>query len=383
MPDDSRHSSRRRTPVQVEPLESRALLSAVTAPTPVSPIRPTATSPITASATVSEVGATTSVSAGRRSKPQAQTEVVVTSSSGSVNQQESAFTVTLSLKKGIINGLTGAQPAAALDVPLTVDFSASLQRTVGGITEAASPIFAPFHESVAFPPGVSIETITVPIISSVATPGPVPIYLSAASAPSSLGVPTEGAPTEILSGPGASGVVELYSSPDSAPPSITSVQLVTQGKLASAVVLSFSKAMTAATVNNIQNYRILSRPKRTSQKGFLFWRASTTTEIQSFPIAAANYDPSTSTVTLTLKRPARASSLYEVSSAYPLKGHELTDTGGRPLASPSTYSFVMVGGFTNLIHPIPRVTPSLVGALRTTRRTDSLVSKLNPLRGFA
>jgi hypothetical protein len=165
MPDDSRHSSRRRTPMQVEPLESRALLSAVTASTPVSPI--------TVPATLSEAGATTSLSAGRRSKPQAQTQLVVSSSSGSVNQQEGAFTVILSLKKGIISGLTGAQPAAVLDAPLTVDFSASLERTVSGTTEAASPIFAPFHESVTFPPGASIETITVPIISSVATPGPV------------------------------------------------------------------------------------------------------------------------------------------------------------------------------------------------------------------
>ena len=95
------------------------------------------------------------------------------------------------------------------------------------------------------------------------------------------------------------------------------------------------------------------------------------------------YDPSTSTVTLTLKQPARASSLYEVSSAYPLKGHELTDLEGQPLASPSTYGFVMVDGFTSLIHPIPGVTPSPVGPLKTTRRTDSPVSNLNPLKGFA
>src|SRR5262249_38753405 len=137
------------------------------------------------------------------------------------------------------------------------------------------------------------------------------------------------------------------------------------------------------TVEDIHNYRILSRPKRTSQKGFLFWAGSTTTEIQSFAIAAAKYDPSTSTVTLTLKRPARVSSLYEVSSAYPLKGHELTDTEGQPLASPSTYGLVMVDGFTNLIHPIPGVTPSPVGPLKTTRKTDSLASNLNPLKGFS
>jgi len=182
---------------------------------------------------------------------------------------------------------------------------------------------------------------------------------------------------------GFSGSAYLYSSPDASPPTITGVQLVTQGKLASAVVLTFSKPMAQATVEGIHNYRILSRPKRTSQAGFLFWGGSTTTEIQSFPIAAANYDPSTSTVTLTLKRPARPSSLYEVSSAYPLKGHDLTDTKGQPLASPSTYGFMMEGEFTNLIHPIPGVTPSPVGPLRIRRRTDSPISNLNPLKGFS
>jgi hypothetical protein len=177
--------------------------------------------------------------------------------------------------------------------------------------------------------------------------------------------------------------VYLYSGPDASPPTITGVRLVTQGKLASAVVLGFSKPMAQATVEEIHNYRILSRPKQTSRKGFLFWGGSTTTEIRTFPIAAASYDPSTSTVTLTLKRPARASSLYEISSAYPLKGHEVTDTEGQALASPSTYGFAMVDGFTSLIHPIPGFTPSPVGPLKTTRRTDSPASNLNPLKGFA
>jgi len=158
---------------------------------------------------------------------------------------------------------------------------------------------------------------------------------------------------------------------------------VSQGKLASAVELSFSKSMAEATVENIPNYRILSQPKRTSRPGFLFWGGSTTREIQSFPISAANYAPSTSTVTLTVKPPARASSFYEVSSAYPHKGHDLTDMQGQPLVSPLTYDFMFGGGFTNLIHPIPGFTPAPVGALKITQSTASPISDLNPFRGFA
>jgi len=323
--------------------------------------------------------ASTPLSAVRRTKPQPQTELVVRSSSVGVNQQEGAFTVTLYLKKGIINGLTGAQPAAVLDAPLTVDFSASLERTGSGTTEAASPIFAPFHELVTFPPGASIETISVPIISSVATPGPVPIYLSAATELSSLGVPSGGAMTEYYSGPNATGVVELYSSPDTVPPTIISVQLVTHGKRASAVVLGFSKPMAAATVDNILNYRVLSRPKMIGHPGFLpllFGGGSGTTEYKSFPIAASTYDPSTSTVTLTLKRPVIASKLYEVSSAYPIKGHELTDPEGQRLGSQPILAMAAAtvnhndsgGEFTILVHPIPGDTPLAVGPLKTTYR---------------
>ncbi len=134
--------------------------------------------------------------------------------------------------------------------------------------------------------------------------------------------------------------MELYSSPNAVPPTITSVQLVTQGKLASAVVLGFSKPMVPATVENIHNYRILSRPTTTDHSSFTFsgfvCKSRITTEYQSFPIAAATYDPSTSTVTLTLKRPAKASRLYQISSAYPLRGHKLTDLQGQPLSPDST-----------------------------------------------
>ena len=46
MPDEPRHRSRRRTPIQVEPLEGRALLSAVRASTPVSTVRHRPTVPL-------------------------------------------------------------------------------------------------------------------------------------------------------------------------------------------------------------------------------------------------------------------------------------------------------------------------------------------------
>ena len=79
MTGEPRHRLRRRSPIQVEPLEGRALLSAVKATT-----------------------------------PPRQTQLVISPSSQYVNQQEGSFTVNLYLKKEY-----NPQAAATLDEPLT------------------------------------------------------------------------------------------------------------------------------------------------------------------------------------------------------------------------------------------------------------------------
>jgi hypothetical protein len=332
MSDNPRHSSRRRRPIEVEPLESRALMSAgLVAPPPVR-------------------------------------YLVMTPSSEIVNQQSSSFTVTLTLAR--VRILTGAFVTDALDQPVTVDFSASVPQTsttAPASTPAASPFFAPFDESVTFPAGATTETVTVPIISSAVTPGPVIISLSATQPP-----PSSAASPVVNS---SSLSVGLYGSPDAAPPTITGVQLVTHGKRASAVVLDFSKPMAPATVESIRNYQIVSRPITTDHGSFLFGIfgggvfGSETTESRSFAIAAAIYDPSTLTVTLTLKRPAKASSLYEVSSAYRLKGRKLTDLEGQPLGQ---YGRSGDGSFGVPVRPILEGYTSPVGQLKTTTDFNQL-----------
>ncbi len=271
MSDQPRHRSRGRRQMQVELLESRALLSASSA-----------LSPKTSMVTSELVESRAHPSASSVLSPK--TSMVISESSEYVNQQDGAFTVTLTLVK---THAAGWSTAASLNEPLTIDFSASLEAPSGGPSTAASPIFAPFDATVTFPAGASTETVNVPIISSLATSGPVPIYISAASTSSSLAV-------------ASSDSVLLYSSPDAVPPTITSVQPVTKGKLASAVVLGFNKPMVPSTVENIHNYRVLSRPMTIGHSGgFTFSLSdgpgsyeSETTQYQSFPIAAATYDPS-------------------------------------------------------------------------------------------
>jgi hypothetical protein len=350
MSDDPRHRSRRRRQFQVELLEGRALLSASSVSSPKT------------SLVISEIQEEPLESRALRSASSVfspNTSLAISESSEYVNQQEGAFTVTLTLVKP--HG-AGRFTPSALNAPVTIELSAALAAPSGGASTAASPIFAPFNASVTFPAGASTETVSVPVISSLATYVPVTISLTAASTPSSLA---------------AESSMLLYSSPDAVPPTITSVQPVTEGKLASAIVLGFNKPMVPSTVENIHNYRILSPPMTTDHSGgFTFSFSdgpgtyeSTTTQYQSFPIAAATYDPSTSTVTLKLKRPVKASSLYEISGAYPARGHALIDLAGQQLTNLAEYPPIFtrrVAAFTFAVHPALGMYPSPVGALKST-----------------
>ena len=171
-----------------------------------------------------------------------------------------------------------------------------------------------------FPPGVSTETVSVPINSTVTTAGPAMIKLSATTSSSSV----------ITTGPPPS--IALYGAPDAVPPTITGVQLITKGSRTSAVAVTFSKAMDPSTVENIHNYEVASWPKIKMQWNLLsrldLTSASANVNVGLFPIKAVSYDPGTSTVLLTLTRPTKSSGLYAVRSPRKLAGHELTDLEG-------------------------------------------------------
>ena len=84
-------------------------------------------------------------------------------------------------------------------------------------------------ERVTFPSGGSTETVAVPIDSGVAAPGPMPI------------IPLGGVAVAVRHHSERRRRVGLYSSPDATTSTITSVQLVTQGEVASAVVVGSAK----------------------------------------------------------------------------------------------------------------------------------------------
>ena len=161
-------------------------------------------------------------------------------------------------------------------------------------------------------------------------------------------------------------------------PTITSVQQVTRGYPWSAVVLGFNKPMVPSTVENIHNYRILSPPMTTTTAAVLLYRfsdgpgtyESTTTQYQSFPIAAAT----------TIPRPRRSrlkaeaarqgvKSVRNFEAQYPARGHAIIDLAAQQLTNLSEYQSIFtqrVAAFTFPVRPALGMYPSPVGTLKSS-----------------
>lgn len=306
----------------------------------------------------------------RPSRPSAWIGVTDVNPQGLAFREDGAFRVVLSLTNKEPHTLRAAPTTLA--TPLTVKLVASAQPDWSNGTASESPYFPTVQKSVTIPAGASSTTVSIPIGGIPSTYGGMPISL--------LAVPVSAPNVE-----GGSGNVSLLNTFESLPPSIISAQAVTQDKLASAVVVRFSRPMEPSTAGNMSNYRVLSTPVIHKRNGFLFWGGSASEQYGSFPIAAANYDPATLSVSLTLQHPVPSSSLYAVTNAYPVKS-TLTDLGARPLTM-DQYGFGLLNGFgtgefTVLIHPNPNVSASPVRRLTKSWGTSAPASNLFSTRGI-
>ncbi len=107
-----------------------------------------------------------------------------------VSQQASSFDVTLG--RDASNG-----PHNLLNIPLSVNFSASLGSTTSAgdriaLPASASNTFTPVSELVTFPAGVAIETVRIPVNSGATNPGLVPIELSVSAAAPGVSLSSDG-----------------------------------------------------------------------------------------------------------------------------------------------------------------------------------------------
>jgi hypothetical protein len=236
-----------------------------------------------------------------------------------VSQQADQLTVTL------VRSSAGGHSSDLR--PLTVDFSA-MEGTlaVGGVKIADDTVpaqFTPVNESVTFPPGVTTETVVVPINSGSPNPGTVPIHLSVTSASRKVHRSDE--------------TVYLADSVESVPPSIIGVQRVAGG-----IAITFSKPMDPATVQNIHNYAVKFSPSQQFNVADLTGVGLIQTlnyGKQPIPLRRATYNAGTNTVTLVATEQLGPNGAYTISNPVNLlakaskrgKAHPLTDLQGNPL----------------------------------------------------
>ena len=107
--------------------------------------------------------------------------------------------------------------------PVTINFSATLGSLPAGsqappLPASASGAFTPIDESITFPPGLTSETVSIPIDSGAPNPGEVPIALLVTAPTSSI--PFSSQPSTVY----------LVDGPQALPPTITSVRLITTGR---------------------------------------------------------------------------------------------------------------------------------------------------------
>jgi hypothetical protein len=236
-----------------------------------------------------------------------------------VSQQASSFDVTLG--RDASNGRHNL-----LNVPLSVNFSASLGSTTSAgdriaLPASASNTFTPVSESITFPAGVAIETVRIPVNPGATNPGLVPIELSVSAAAPGVSLVSDG-------GGVPSAVVYLVTGPAALPPppaGMTNAHLIVQGKTVSGIAITFSRPMASSSVENVHNYAVTKPGPAVTD-----WLSRQSAVLPSpVPLKAALYDPTTYTVTLIPEKPLKTSVLYTIQNAHPVTTHNtLTDLQG-------------------------------------------------------
>ncbi len=135
-----------------------------------------------------------------------------------------------------------------------------------------------------FPAGIASITVPVPL-SQLASP----------TGDTQLGVTIQGGGPQVY---GMNQQIDVVSTPDAIPPTITDVHTIQTGRKITGISMTFSKAMDAATVQDVSDFRL----------NLNFGARS-----RAIALRSAQYDPTTDTVILTTRGPLNPSATYQIS----------------------------------------------------------------------
>ncbi len=239
-----------------------------------------------------------------------------------VSQQASSVTLTVHL---------GYPGQAKIRQPTQVEVTTGPFTTHAVQVPLAQPgvQYQPVDQTVTFPPGVTSEQVTIPIVAGAANPGMLAFEVTATQ----LGVKTAPYPQDGQ----ATEDVFVAGNSNAPAPKIDGAHMVVSGQRTSDFVLHFSQPMDPASVQNLGVYYLNDTIQHWHWDGFGNWllqgfpdgggRSYTT---QTAQLKTATYDPSTNTVDLHLAKPVDARDVYQIGQSI-LPEDALLDAEGTPI----------------------------------------------------
>ncbi len=282
---------------RLESLEGRMLLSTVKAPTP----------PVAETLNFVAPGTTTS-------------------GVHAVASQQ-ASSVRLTLQRGE-PGLAKIRDSIQVEVatgPITTTPSTPVPSAQPGVQ------YQPVLETITFPPGVTSEPVTIPIVAGAANPG----MLSFEVAATQLGVNTQPYPQYGQ----ATEDVFLAQNINAPVPRITGAHMVVSGHRTSDFILQFNVPMDPASVQNVTSYNSSDTTYHEhNTNGFVGWLLHGIFPYNSYSssspvVKTATYNPSTNTVDLHLAKSVDARDVYQIGGG---GSSTLLDAAGTPINEDGT-----------------------------------------------
>jgi hypothetical protein len=183
--------------------------------------------------------------------------------------------------------------------------------------------YQPVLETIAFPPGVTSEPVTIPIVAGAANPGMLSLEVTATQ----LGVKTKPDPYDGQS----TEDVFLAQNINAPVPRIVGAHMVLSGHRASDFILQFNLPMDPASVQNVNAYDLSDTTEHFHYDSGL-WGFLGVGNSSSSPVVlkTATYDPSTNTVDLHLAKSVDARDVYQISQGF-VPNSTLLDAAGTPI----------------------------------------------------
>jgi hypothetical protein len=195
--------------------------------------------------------------------------------------------------------------------------------TTGGGNAVPGTDYTSVSGVLTFAPGVTRQTFAVPILNSTTgSDKTFSIVLSNPTNGANLGSPAT--LTVTIAPPGAQNTSGNVTTPNAVGPTITNLQVVSNGKAITAIVLSFDTALDPTRADNVANYGYAFRTPGASG---LFG----TYDAGLDKITSASYNPANNTVTLTPAAPLPLNRFAQIvinQNANPLTGAGVADITG-------------------------------------------------------